>query len=162
MSERTVYNGGVPGNLSQMIAARMTADTAHCGWITVLWYGNVNRVESEQIKADLRRSVAWLGANRRFVVLSVINAADTEHRGTAAYVSITRLNAELGALYPDNFLDIRSYLVNLYNPALIADHTDFARDVPPFSLRWDDIHLNADGHAAAARRISEFITSRGW
>jgi len=161
---RQVMDGGVAGQTSTQIADRMVQDSAHDAWVTVFWYGGNNQNQPEAIKADLARSVASLApGNERFVVLPVLNqAAPWERRGTPTYQTIIELNQELAALYPDNFLDIRSHLVGLYNRNSPADVADFQDDVVPTSLRADGVHLNHEGALAVARRLLEFIVSRGW
>ena len=40
--------------------------------------------------------------------------------------------------------------------------TDFQNDVPPSSLRFDDIHLTLDGYEVVAQKVKELIDARGW
>ena len=160
---RRVYNGGVSGQTSMQIAARMTADTDHKTWVTVFWYGHNNWTKDE-VKADIAASVASLApGNRAFVVMSMLNWADgTESRGQSRYQMITRVNGELAATYPSNFLDISSYLVSLYNRSNAQDVQDFQNDLPPSSLRFDTIHPNDAGCNAISRKLQEFLSARGW
>ena len=101
----------------------MLADTAgHNTWINVFWYGQNNQSDPARIKADLAASVSNLApGNTRFVVLSVVNEAiPEESRGGPIYAMIVQLNNELAALYPQNYIDIRTLLVNHYDPAIPA------------------------------------------
>lgn len=159
--DRSVYDGSVLSQTSTQIAARMTADTEHREWITILWYGSVNRPESETIKLDLARSVAALGQNARYVIFSAFNQ-DLDTVGTLIHTAMVQMHADLAALYPDNFIDMRRYVVDAYDPNSAADRADFAKDIPPTSLRWDDIHLRDEGYLYIARRLQQFITDRGW
>jgi lysophospholipase L1-like esterase len=162
---RKVFNGGVTGETSTQIAARLFADGgAHANWINIFWYGQNNQTDPERIKADLAASVAALSpGNRRFLILGVVNKArDDEQRGAPNYETIVRLNRELAALYPNNFIDIRSWLVNLAKAFIVQDLTDQSLDEVPSSLRFDEIHLNNDGSIAVAAKVKEWLDARGW
>lgn len=160
--QRQVHNGGVPGEVSQQIRARMVADQAHKEWITVLWYGHNNWVKDE-VKADIAASLASLPrGNDRFVVLSMLTWATDGLRGSRAYQETLKVNAELAARYPKNYLDIRSHLVGLYNREDAQDVQDFRNDVTPSSLRFDAIHLNTAGCNAVVARLQQFIAGKGW
>lgn len=161
-SDRQIYDGGVSGETSMQIAARQTADTEHKAWISVFWYGH-NNWTKDPVKADIAASVAALApGNGAFIVMSMVNWAGTGERGTQEYANIMRVNSELAAAYPDNYLDIHRYLVGLYNPNSWQDAQDFQNDLPPSSLRFDEIHLNPAGCDAVAEKIKAFITAKGW
>ncbi|MBE7942593.1 SGNH/GDSL hydrolase family protein, partial [Ramlibacter aquaticus] len=161
---REVYNGGVVGETSTQIAARETADTDHRDWISIFWYGANNPTEPDQVKADIAASIAALApGNDRFYVLSVVNVANTDGEpGGIAYADILQLNQDLAKLYPDNYYDIRSYLVSQYNPALPQDVLDHQMDLVPSSLRFDIIHLNNDGSVLVAQKVKELLDAKGW
>jgi lysophospholipase L1-like esterase len=161
---RAVFNGGIAGQTSTEIANRQVADDAHDDWVNVFWYGGNNQSDPDRIKADIARSVASLApGNNRFVVLAVVNQSSPwERRGSAGYQTIVDLDRDLAATYPDNYLDIRSYLVGLYDASDPMDVMDFNDDVVPTSLRADGVHLNAAGSLAVARRVMEFIAGKGW
>jgi len=157
--------GGDAGQSSTDIAARQVADAAgHDTWINILWLGQNNPGEPARIKADIGACVAALApGNSRFIVLSVVNKARPEEiKGGPVYAGIIRLNAELGAAYPQNYLDIRGYLVGQYDQANAQDVADYQNDVVPSSLRFDEIHLNNDGSVLVARKAKEFIDAKGW
>jgi hypothetical protein len=163
--DRIVYNGGVVGETSEQIAARELADqSGRDAWINVFWYGQNNEDDPGRIKADIAASVAKLApGNDRFIVLSVVNQATPEEsRGSQGYATIMQLNSELAALYPHNYIDIRSYLVNQADPARAQDLIDLRNDVVPSWLRFDIIHLNNDGSVLVAQKLKEFIDSKGW
>lgn len=159
--DRQVFNAGVVGQTSQQIAARLRADTGHRSWVSVLWYGH-NNFRKDEVKADIAASIATLAPNQCYVILSMLNWAPTGARGTQEYADVVRVNGELAALYPQNFLDIRQHLVGLFNPGSPQDVQDHQNDLPPSSLRFDGIHLNDAGCRAVARKLQEFLASRGW
>jgi lysophospholipase L1-like esterase len=161
---RSVFKGGVIGDTSTQAANRQVADTSHRDWVNVFWYGHNNQRDPVTIKADLARSVATLApGNTHFLVLGVVNQADAEEsRGSPVYNGIVQLNAELAALYPQNYFDMRAFMVSRYDPAKPQDVTDFQNDRPPASLRFDDIHLTVDGYMVVAQKVKELIDTRGW
>jgi lysophospholipase L1-like esterase len=162
--DRPVYDGGVGGETSTQIAARQRADTGHRDWISIFWYGHNNQDDAAQIKADIAASVAHLApGNNRFIVLSVVNEANgRESRGSGTYQTIVQLNSELAAAYPQNYLDIRSYMVGQYDASNPQQLADFQNDLPSSSLRFDGIHLSGYGSEVVARKIREFIEAKGW
>jgi lysophospholipase L1-like esterase len=166
--ERDVYNGGVGGETSQQIAARQAADFSQRGAVNVFWYGHNNmrvdfRTAPAQIKADLAASIARLDpGNDRYVVLSVVNNATEGRAGTAEYDTIMQLNRELAATYPNNFLDIRRFMVEQYDPNNPDQVADRALDLPSTSLRFDEIHLTGYGADIVARRIKNYLDVKGW
>ena len=161
---RTVFKGGVVGETSTQIADRQVADSSMTSWISVFWYGGNNPTDSATIKADIARSVAHLApGNRRFIVISLVNRARSEEiRGGSVYDLIIRHDNELAQLYPDNYIDIRAWLVSHYNPNNPQDVLDFQNDVVPSSLRGDEIHLNDNGSMLVAQRVKQFIDAKGW
>lgn len=131
-------------------------------WPTVLWMGRNNFYDPVQVKKDIASSVAFLKSNPKlFLVLSILNA-EGEIKGTERYTTLTRLNADLHAQYPNNFIDIRSYLVSQYDPSSPQDVVDFQNDVVPTSLRRDQVHLNTKGNILVGKKLSEFIQSKAW
>lgn len=162
VSGRTVFDGGIAGETSSQIAARQSQDTAHDDWVSVFWYGGNNQTQAEAIKDDLARSIASLASgHQRFVVLPVLNQAG-EERGSPNHRTISRLNAELAALYPRNFVDVRSELLARADAANAADRADVDQDVVPSSLRADGVHLNQAGALVVAQQLLAFITAQGW
>ena len=170
---RQVFNGGVTGETSMQIADRAVADTMHRDWISVFWFGHNNlkdpatidlQRDPAQVKADIARAVATLApGNTHFLVLSVVNQDKPgERRGEPVYDAILKLNAELAATYPNNYFDIRSWMVNQYDPSRPEDVASFQADLPARSLRWDEVHLTLDGYIAVARKVQELIAARGW
>lgn len=161
---RQIFDGGIAGQTSVQIAARETADTDHRDWVTILWMGHNNVTQPEQIKADIAASVAHLASgNNRFIVLAVLNEGNgLEDRGSPNYNIIMKLNSDLAATYPQNFLDIRSFMVSQFDPNSPQQVDEFQRDLPSSSLRFDAIHLTGSGDEVVGRRIIAFIQSKGW
>ncbi len=161
---RTVYNGGIAAQSSYDVVPRIVADNEKHSWVSIFWFGQNNKSDPVQVKADMASAVASLAAgNNRFIVLSIVNKTiDTEKKGTPIYQSLIQLNNDLAAAYPDNYIDMRAYLVSRYNPNIPQDVIDFNNDQIPSSLRHDIDHLNNDGSVAAAQRVADFINAKGW
>ena len=157
----TVYNGGVGGQTSSQIAGRMLADTSKYSWPTIIWAGRNDGCSISGAETNIASMVSALQSvgNSHYLVLGIINGT-TEGVGTGAYTCITQLNSDLATAYGSHFIDIREYLVSLYNPALPQDVIDHGNDTPPTSLRapGDTLHLNAAGYRAVAQRINQSIS----
>lgn len=157
LAGKPIYNGGVVGNTSTQIATRMLADVSRYSWPTIIWAGRNNYTDPTTVKADIAAMVAALG-HTHYLVLSVINGEyANEYSGQADYNTIVALNVDLSALYGSHYVDVRSYLVSLYDPLDAQDVIDHGHDIPPASLRSGTIHLNDAGYAAVANKVYESI-----
>ena len=140
MTTLDVYNGGVGGNTSTQIATRMLAATDKYGDITIIWAGRTNYWSQSQVLADVASMVSVLSSPKQFLVMSVLNGnLPGETKGSSNYNAIVSMNNALAAAYPNNYLDIRSYLVSQYNQENPADVIDHSNDTVPYSLRAVDL-----------------------
>lgn len=142
---------------------RVDDSKTHRGDIQTFWGG---RNGSSTLLRDTASMVAYLNAPKRFLVLSILTSG-ADVSGSAGYISILARNAQLAAAYPDNYFDIRGYLIasGLSDAGITPttqDNADIAADTVPTSLRDDSIHPNAIGHWVIARRIAKFIVDKGW
>jgi hypothetical protein len=157
-----LYGGGVGGDTSTQIKTRMLADTDKYDNEVFIWAGRNNYASPETVKSDIATMVAAVTSGR-YAVLSIFNGnTGTELLGGNSYNIIAQLNADLSALYGDNFIDLRSYIVSQYNPDQVQDVSDFANDLPPTSLRTDYLHLNQYGNHIAAKYLWTWMLERGW
>jgi lysophospholipase L1-like esterase len=154
-----VYNGGIPGQDSAGLLAKMQADTAHEHQPAIIWTGYIDihygPETLAQTEANIASIVALNGTNN-YLILGVINndTGSSDWIGGTNYNNIIALNQYLAATYGSHFIDVRSHLVSLYNPSLPQDVIDHGNDTPPTSLRASDgVHLNAAGYAAVAAEI---------
>jgi lysophospholipase L1-like esterase len=169
LPDRIVTNEGIGGETSTEILARMLADTTHRHDVTVIWMGRNNLTDPARIESDVAAAVKSLGSDR-FVILTILNGdfSGTEAKGAPGYETIMDINRSFVLYYPGHVLDIRSYLVSLYDATNPQDVQDHARDIPPSSLRahWsggiDLLHLSPEANAKVAQRVADFITQRGW
>lgn len=159
--ERSVYNRGIPGDSSTEIKDRMIAEPDKHGFVSSIWAGTNNRTAPETIKADIASMVAALGDNDHYVVIGLMGLSD-DIAGTDNYNTIIQLNTDLAALYPDKFIDIRSYLIanglsELGITPTAQDTADLANDIVPDSLRIDATHLTSDGYSVVCNQVINFI-----
>jgi hypothetical protein len=121
---------------------RFTPDTPYQIYLPIFWEGRNNLFPTTagpwgpaRIESDLAAQVASLPQGLNYLVLPVLNENyAAERKGGANYPTVISLNNALAATYGTHFLDIRSLLVNSYNPASPIDVTDFQSDMPPTSL----------------------------
>jgi hypothetical protein len=164
MPDRVVFDGSQIAQTSTVVAQRMIADGAHRDWILVIWCGHNNDTDPAQIKADIASMIGDLvPGNDRFIVLSLLNQAiPSEIKGGSNYGTIIQLDAELAALYPNNYIDVRTALIHHDDPSSAQDMQDLANDVVPTSLRYDEIHLRQEGSSFVAGILRDFIRGKGW
>jgi hypothetical protein len=77
------------------------------------------------------------------------------------------VNAWLAATYPDNYLDLRGYLIanGLADAGITPtadDLADIASDTIPRSLMVDGVHLTDAAQVVMATQVYNFIQSKGW
>ena len=152
-------NRGVGGQTSTQIASRFFAEPLLHDEITVIWSGRNNWWETQTVISDIESMVAELSGP--YFILGVINGSYSgiETIGQPNYNNILALNSSLESIYGSRFIDIREILVNAYNPSLPQDLTDFTNDVPPSSLRADQIHLNTAGYSVVANAVYAAYTA---
>lgn len=158
LTGRVVFNGGVGGENSTQIKTRFLADTARLGNFHVIWSGRNDYASPATVKANIAAMVAALPAPKRFVVLSILNNDSApEWSGGASYATIIQLNADLAALYPSNYLDVRAYMVSQFNAGIPQDVIDHGHDVSPSSLRVDALHFGSAGYSLIANFVYAWI-----
>jgi lysophospholipase L1-like esterase len=158
--DRHVFNYGMGGQTSSQIKNRFMAGQDKWADVTIIWAGRNNFGKPAQVLGDIADMVSKL-RTRRFLILGVLNM-NVEIKGTSADRIISRLNSDLAAAYPSNFIDMRSALVAAYDPKSPQDVADHANDVPPSSLRSDKIHLNSAGYEFVSKKITDFFNQNNW
>jgi len=163
LTTKYVYNGGVPGDTSTEISARMLADPAKHVWPTIIWAGRNNFSDSSTVESDVASMVAALQAagNTKYLILGILNGAG-EPSGSTNYIKITSINNHLATAYGNHFLDVLRYLVQFaLGDAGVTptgqDLTDISNDIPPTSLRADGVHPNDRGYRVIAQYLYENI-----
>ncbi|MET3514357.1 hypothetical protein ABIC63_002129 [Pseudacidovorax sp. 1753] len=160
-----------PTQSPMLVLSNVFADTRR---INILWPGRNNDWTSPtQIMSDLDAMTKVLieAGNRRFVVMTVINGNyAAEYAGASRYVQLMAINRAIMRRYPNNVVDVRSYLINralayLGITPTAQDLIDIGNDTVPTSCRavGDNIHLNGITYAAiGANLLAPFITAKGW
>jgi lysophospholipase L1-like esterase len=150
----SVYNGGVNGETSTQIKNRMVAATDKSGHVAIIWAGINNYTSGSTVISDIAVMVASLAEPKRYVVMSLLTGTN-QLSGSTDYTQVMTINNALAAAYPDNFLDIRGYLVSQYDSGVPQDVTDHGHDIVPSTLRFDFIHLNPTGYLLVAQSVQE-------
>jgi len=145
--------------LAEILGRRRTVSPTR-DRIQVLWMGRNNYYQTSQVVSDVTACAAYV-LTGRVIVLSVVNA-EGEGVGTTAYNEIIQLDSELAALPGIQYIDVRSLLVASYDPSNPQDVTDHANDIPPTSLRYDNLHYNNAGYAIVAKAVADRIKALGW
>lgn len=154
LSGVSTLNRGVSGDTSTQILTRFLAEPATFNDFTVIWAGRNNYTEPNTVMSDIALMVSTLTTSNYFILGAINgNYGGYESIGGTGYSFITELNSNLASAYGSRFIDIRTSLMNSYDPFSSQDMSDLARDIVPSSLRSDNIHLNADGYAVVANAV---------
>ncbi len=127
----------------------------------ILWMGRNNNARPHEVYADIRAAVRQIKAlDARFLIVSVTNGGG-ESLGSGYYYGSINLNHLLRLEFPDNFVDVRTALIR--NATVdVNDQIDRAADIPPRSLRSDNVHFNDAGQQIIAEVLAAEIMARGW
>lgn len=136
MPGSTVRNYGVPGEGSSQIAARMVAATDRYDDIHVFWVGVNDAYHQTTIMNALASMVAVL-PHSNYLILMPVTGEGSYAPPTPPHMA--NLKAAIQSAYPNNFYDIREYLMTRGNGSA-DDLADIAADTVPSSLRLDTVH----------------------
>ena len=158
----TYFNGGVGGDTSTQILTRVMMVDWVRTYPTVIWAGRNNYAAGATVQSDIAAIVANL-LTPYYLVVSVINGNyPAEYAGQSDYAKIVALNSALATTYGSKFVDVRTPLVNAYNPAIPQDVTDHTNDIPPSSNRFDNIHQLDAGYVVVANTIKAAMVANSW
>lgn len=182
---------GVPGKLNALIGVKRVFSRDSAGdavdvdgyarvWndenfsninMCIFWVGgnDIDVADTYAVKGTLDNICGMAGRmqHRQFIILPIIKNA-TEIQGTAKYNTITQLNNSIARLYPNNFLDIQTMLIEhgLEDAGITptsADETAIANDIIPPSLMADDgVHPNEICRTVYVQYIKQFMQAKGW
>lgn len=102
----------------------------------------------------------------KFLILSIINMTN-EPKDSSGYNLVKQLNDGFRNAYPENYVDVRSYLIKngLKETGITATQKDLdniANDIVPDSLMADTTHPNAQARTVIAKQIYFELLKRGW
>ena len=159
------WNMGVGGDAASQVAARFNADSSKWGYVTIIYCGYNDYAllhpagEAETAIASMVANLQAQG-NNKFLVLSIPTGAG-ETIGSPGYNFIMSINAHLAASYPNNFFDMRAYLLTQGNGST-QDNTDVANGVVPSSLRYDTIHPTTGSTLLQGNKLYEVLLAKGF
>lgn len=161
---RDRINSSTGGHTSAQVRAAVEADTIYRESVNILF----DKRNYEETVADWLSNTAASIAHfsGHYIVMSCTTGSG-EGFGTDYYSEAMEINASLASNYPNNYLDIRSYLISdgLTDAGITPtaqDLIDIAADTIPESLRSDTVHLNDAGQAVVAQKVYEFLANKGW
>lgn len=129
-----VFNYGIGGQTSTQIASRQTVsgDTQN---FTIIWAGANNISPASVVETDIASMISTLKSGTPFLVLANINGNRPADWNTGGeYSAFITLNTYYASTYPNNYIDVRSYLIS-NSSASAEDVIDVGHDVIPTSLR---------------------------
>ncbi len=117
-------------------------DQTYSSNIPIFWEGRNNILQTtlgpwgpQQVLSDIAAQVATVPSGENYLVLSILNENDpAERSGGFFYQNVIELNNSLSNIYGSHYLDVRSILVNAYDPTQPVDVTDHGYDMWPTSL----------------------------
>ena len=125
----------------------------------LIWAGTNDGNLPNAVTVNIAGMVAKI-TSHNFIVMSLINGS--QGPSSSYYHDVIIMNTELSNTYGQNYLDVRTVLVNSFDPAIAQDVLDHGNDVIPGSLRADNIHLNAAGYQIVAEAVADKIMQLGW
>lgn len=147
-----IYNGGVGGETSTQIKARMLADTARYGKRTIICAGTNNYSSwPNTVLQDNIDMVAALGHDN-YLILSPLGAS-TIPNGSEGRTNLNLTKAALSGQFGSKYVDIEQVLIDNYDPDIPQDVTDIGNGVTPSSLRSDIVHPNYWGGKVIADHL---------
>ncbi|MGN1114328.1 MAG: hypothetical protein ACI4RC_04325 [Oscillospiraceae bacterium] len=141
------------------------------GNICIFWAGKNDTAFADKYivdgTVDCIYSMTQRMQHKKFIVLPVFKSL-SQTKGTTGYSNITKINNKLSGLYPNNYLDIQSMLIEhgMEDGNLTPtedDTTAIANDtLPPQLMASDGTHPNETCREIFAKYIYDFILEKGW
>jgi lysophospholipase L1-like esterase len=160
---RTTAGASVPVPSPATITANLQGRDE---WIHIIRLGQNDGYDQTQVMPALAAIVNNLKSlNIRYLIISETGKS-TEILGSAAHTTMLNCNAAMQSAYPNEYVELRNYLVSQYNPTIPQDVTDHSNDVIPSSLRVDDTHNNNAGYDLTEQYIATIspnsLAAKGW
>ena len=151
---RFVYNGGISGETSSQVRARVTSDDFLANGTEIYWAGKNNVSASATVLSDAATAVAWNKTGRVLVIGVTPTTGNDAASGQPDYASRMAINVGLQSTYGARYLDLLPAL-QAANDGSANDLADVAGGQIPRSLRWpgDNTHIsdtvNGTGYSGA-------------
>ena len=141
--------------------------------VVLIWVGKNDQVSAgdawykKGILSNIKGMVGRLNHDHFIILGDTNDTDDSQKQGTNWYNRIVGLNAELAKIYPSNFIDVRTKLIEdgLTDAGLTPTADDTAwiavGCIPP-SLMADMTHPNDYGKELVARYVYQFMQNKGW
>lgn len=132
-----------------------------------IWVGRNNIDNGADVLRDIDVIVASLDRkNSRFLIFSVTNSQH-EPSGSTGYEQIAAINAAVEAKYPNNYLDVRRYLIDhgLAQAGLVPTADDLAaiaEDRVPPQLHRDVIHFTDTAQQVIGHYATVVMLAKRW
>lgn len=164
-----VYNGGVAGETSAQIKARMLAATHLKVKTAVIWAGRndtkydqpTNTWDVPGVLQNIADMVAFaqdngmdcrvISSNNYYYTIGPVDEGSSNANGHYGII-VNDINGELAAAYGERFVDVRAALISAGDP--VSDAADIAADRIPQSLVNDGLsHLTFDANHIVAETV---------
>jgi len=151
----TIANRAVNGSNAAAAATKLTNETWFQDEFVIIWVGHNDIAAGtvNSVKASIATMVAAIGTEN-YLILGTLNQRSMPIN-SAGWIFVTTLNDDLAALYPNNFFDMREYLVSL------GSGTDLTDDIiAAIYLQADGQHPSVLGAATIAARLNVYFDKR--
>lgn len=155
---------------------RLVREDFYLDQTALFWMGRndvsnkVKGIEGDVVKhvvASIKASVEhFRPREKQFGIASIVNMA-AERRGSENHSLIVEINRQLAEMYPSNFIDIRSWLVNqaIYDAGLTptaADLKAMSEDAPPPQIMDNGSHPLIFMVPHIAKKFENFLNEKGY
>lgn len=164
MTGRSVYNGGVSGELSSQIVVRST-NSAHSSWFPIWWGGrnDIGGNYAADVALITNAINLKLSTDRppRYYVFGLLTSG-SETNGTVNHTEITNINHTLSILYGSHYYDMRAWLMaNASADQADIDAVTLGTCPPSLMVQGEggnnDVHPNANGMWIIAQKVGSLI-----
>lgn len=136
------------------------------------WGGrnNLSTFDLAVVQRDDTAIMAMMGAAFPKTLILGVTTTTTEDRGSAGYANAAAVNAWRASQWPDQFVDIRRWLVDnglalLSAQGITPTASDLARvsfDNIPNSLHTDSTHFTQATQRQIGDHIADLVAAKGW
>lgn len=124
---------------------------------------------AEHVSKGIKRIAAWHSRQVKQILVMSVTTKNTWTSGTAGYLTVQAINAQLEADWGTRYYDLRRYLVNqaIYDLGITPTSDDLASmaaDTLPTSIMdpGDVTHYSKATAALVGERVYEYLITRDW